>query len=50
MPEAWAEGRNLRRQMPDGIGSMRFRGLQAPQKVVMDNAVRKMKKDKTTMP
>lgn len=42
MPDAWFENRNGRRNLPDVIGTARFRAISVRQDYVLSNAVRRM--------
>lgn len=42
MPDAWYENRNARRNLPDGIGTERFRAISLRQDNQLENTVRRM--------
>jgi len=42
MPDAWYENRNSRRNLPEGVGTERFRAISLRQDYQLDNTVRRM--------
>nr|WPV71142.1 MAG: putative capsid protein [Ips partiti-like virus 1] len=42
MSDDWYNGRNARRNLPDGIGTSRFRAISLRQDIIMSNVVRRM--------
>lgn len=42
MPDGWYNGRNNRRNLPDGVGTSRFRAISLRQDVTLSNVIRRM--------
>ncbi|KAG5876793.1 hypothetical protein JTB14_014123 [Gonioctena quinquepunctata] len=42
MPDDWYNNRNRRRNLPDGIGTSRFRAISLRQDITMSNVTRRM--------